>query len=126
MRRYWATFLLLGVVALLGGAIWSGGAGASAGSGKPGAPLSLPTTTPTLTPPPLTGCLVSAPSGPEGHFIATSATGPNDVWAVGSVHGLQTTSLISHWNGTGWSNVAGAGSAGWTLGHYLAGVVALA
>src|SRR3954452_691164 len=106
MRRYWWGLLLLGVIALLGGAVWSGGAGASAGSGKPGAPLSLPTPTPTLTPPPLAGCLVNDATGIEGHFLAVSASGPNDVWAVGAQHGLSDLSLISHWDGTHWDSTA--------------------
>src|SRR5690349_4003868 len=103
MRRSgWGFLLLLVSGLLLGGAMWSGGAGATAGSGKPGRPLSLPTTTPTLTPPPLAGCLVSDGIGIEGHFNAVAATGPNDVWAVGSVEGLETDTLIAHWDGTHW------------------------
>jgi hypothetical protein len=44
---------------------------------------------------------VQGASVPESYLGALSATGPNDVWAVGGTNA--GTNLIEHWNGTAWS-----------------------
>jgi hypothetical protein len=45
----------------------------------------------------------SAPGVGEGYLDSLSATGPNDVWAVGGSG--SNSNLIEHWNGSSWSVV---------------------
>jgi hypothetical protein len=44
-----------------------------------------------------------SPSATRNFLNAVAATGPSDVWAVGSMNG--NSSLIEHWDGTKWSVV---------------------
>ena len=46
----------------------------------------------------------AGPGGTTSYLTSVSATGPNDVWAVGGTD--PNSNLIEHWNGTGWSIVA--------------------
>jgi hypothetical protein len=45
-------------------------------------------------------------SSTGSNLDSLSATGPSDVWAVGSQSGTGTGGLIEHWNGTSWSAAA--------------------
>lgn len=55
---------------------------------------------------------VSATSGSwtDAWLAAVSASGPRDVWAIGSGQGMgvQQRTLIEHWDGTAWRDVASA------------------
>jgi hypothetical protein len=62
-----------------------------------------------------------SPSATRNVLNAVAATGPSDVWAVGSMNG-SSTSLIEHWNGTSWSVVP---SPALPRGSVLDAVVAL-
>jgi hypothetical protein len=52
---------------------------------------------------------VAAQDGTYGHLLGVSATGPDDVWAVGiaasapGIFGGGDRALIEHWNGTSWT-----------------------
>jgi hypothetical protein len=67
---------------------------------------------------------VPSPNSPRSTWnvlAGVSASGPDDVWAVGSLNTSPYYSLIEHWDGTGW-RIAQSG----TPNTYLTSVVALA
>jgi hypothetical protein len=60
-----------------------------------------------------------------GSLQAVSATSPTDAWAVGSRWtGTQTSTLIQHWDGAGWTKIPSP-SPGGENGSYLQGVSAV-
>jgi hypothetical protein len=46
----------------------------------------------------------ASPRGGESYLSSVSATGPNDVWAVGGA--APNSNLVEHWNGSNWSVVS--------------------
>jgi hypothetical protein len=70
--------------------------------------------------------VVTSPNGarPDSYLYSVSATGPNDIWAVGETLGNRSgDTLVEHWDGTSWTVVAaGDGSKPFTS---LSDVVAL-
>ncbi|HMA34845.1 MAG TPA: hypothetical protein VKY74_10240 [Chloroflexia bacterium] len=58
-----------------------------------------------------TGHLISGPTlnrDPNGALLAVAAAGPGDVWAVG-FSGIMGSTMIAHWTGTAWEQVASPG-----------------
>ncbi len=72
---------------------------------------------------------VASPNLSDNNYLfATSAVGPNDVWAVGnttsSTVGVYDRALVEHWDGTSWTIIPAANPTSFHVD--LTGVVAIA
>jgi hypothetical protein len=73
-----------------------------------------------------TWSIVTSPNPSGDNFLSSvSATGANDVWAVGRSRNplnFRTTTLIEHWDGNSWSQVLGFGVEPESAGYGVAAV----
>jgi hypothetical protein len=67
------------------------------------------------------------PSSSANSLNSVTATSPTNIWAVGdyvNINGSATQTLIEHWNGSSWTQVASPNPGGTSNNHVLYGVTA--
>lgn len=105
----WGLFCLLGALFLMGSTSPAPAAPAAV-TNAPGDSALLPTATPSLTPPPLSGCWTVSTPDPHSEravLLAVATVGAGEAWAVGSQYSLAGCGVgvcpqAQHWDGTTW------------------------